>query len=372
MLYTWDWRFRFFFEPDVQEEVRQFISELTPAEAEIYHAICTFYNNHYSISMLIDALSGDPALQDEIIHHAESNVDKLIYTPDSIASQLRRRLFRKRWAPSLLQRVDRLLNLSLSGIDVSRTYWSLNAVIFGKHYETLLSSFMYVKESPLVDRGPSLHTTPDAVLQEYLPKLQNSPALVARFGPSTTRDYDVKVTRKPGFAEWWDHSISPTGRDLLVLHNNADACRENDFFYTLIHEIYPGHAHFYRSLQLTEESVFDHGALSLIEGWATFAEWQSMPSAYSEATRAGATRSLWESYNLPVYERPTAIRARKKQQGYSTAESNRAILNATQYIGYTEAYYLGALYFERVVSDPKQFLHTLANNHCGEFFALWD
>lgn len=334
MIHTWDWRFRIFFDPAVREEVLRHMDSLTGKEAEQYQAVYDFYTNHYSISMLLQ--------YPQYVDIAEKNVDKLIWTPECVET-----------APADF-RIQELLTYSRNyGNDVLPAYWDLMRTIYQSRFPVMVDAFMHADSLTPLPHGERVDLSR---APEILEKLYNDKSLQERFGCFKQEHYDMEITRGAGFAEWWDRDISPIGKDLLILHENEDLCRENDLLYTLIHEVYPGHAHFYRS---TRGHLKDHGNIPLIEGWATFVEWNALPSLYTISTRAAALQSLRDAYTLPVRELPSAIIKRKKLQGYSELEVKRAIQYATQYIGFTDAYYLGALYFESVAGDRNLWEHNI-------------
>ena len=115
--------------------------------------------------------------------------------------------------------------------------------------------------------------------------------------------------------------------------------------------------------------------MSLIEGWATYCEWNTYPSAYVNAIKHNALAFLWESMNLPCDDFADSIvnRNKKKKKPFKKYVTN--LIYSTQYVGYIESYYLGALWMELVFNNgqftPKSFLDMLSKNSKGEFFRLW-
>ena len=98
-----------------------------------------------------------------------------------------------------------------------------------------------------------------------------------KFGCSAIQDFGTQIIDGNGYGEWWDREISDTGRDELVLYTNDNQVKCDDYKYTIIHETYPGHGHFYNYVRVQNDCM-DHGAMSLVEGWATYCEWNTYPS----------------------------------------------------------------------------------------------
>jgi hypothetical protein len=119
----------------------------------------------------------------------------------------------------------------------------------------------------------------------------------------------------------------------------------------------------------------DHGAMSLIEGWATFCEWNTYPAPYVDIIRHNAMVYLWESSHLSANEFANSIVARNRKKRKPLRKYVTNLKYATQYIGFTESYYLGALWLEAAFRTesytPKTFLDMLSKTNKGEFFRLW-
>lgn len=196
-----------------------------------------------------------------------------------------------------------------------------------------------------------------------------------RFGEPSLSGYGIETQNSPGYAEWWDRSFLEDQRDKLIIKINQDSIYTNDILYTLYHEVYPGHGHFYNRLAHNPGCGFDHGAISLIEGWATYCEWNSSPSAYISSIRNNALLFLKESFSCVGDDRADKIYNLKRSLGYSEEESLRTVLYTSQYIGYLEDYYLGALwieaYLKRTGKTPYEFLKLLDNKTVGEFYPIW-
>jgi hypothetical protein len=74
-----------------------------------------------------------------------------------------------------------------------------------------------------------------------------------------------------GFAEYWPISLTDKDKNQLIIYNNKFSKEQSVLRETIIHEL--AHAFFCKGLAERNLPWFDHGALVLIEGWATWVEW---------------------------------------------------------------------------------------------------
>lgn len=345
MILTWDWKYRVYFDESVRQEVLDFLPLLSVDECRVYEELIAFYTTHFSLTQLLDAIDRQPLQSDALITKAIANLNQLILTPSCLWVGLSARAHDKR-----------ILHMLDKGVDFSKDYWKLNPDYCG--------DFMSATIDLPIPHGERFSDSITTEFSKLYSALQSNEILISKFGACAIKDFDICLDKDAGFAEWWDKHISNTEHDTLVLHDNADARYYNDFVYTVLHETYPGHGHFYNTITTP---VFDQGAMSLIEGWATYVEWNSIPSPYASACRHNAMVFLHNSYSLSADDFANSIVARKHQQGYSKQEALRSALYATQYPGFLESYYLGALFFEH----SNMSLRELNERHCGELIKLW-
>ena len=95
----------------------------------------------------------------------------------------------------------------------------------------------------------------------------------------------------------------------------------------------------------------------------------------ANAIKHNALAFLWESMNLSCNDFANTIVNinKKKKKPFKKYVTN--LIYSTQYIGYIESYYLGALWMELALNNeqltPKSFLDMLSKTKKGEFFRLW-
>ncbi len=243
--------------------------------------------------------------------------------------------------------------------------------LYGDLYDEMLT-VAFLCEAPInIEHGNRLYTATRADIDNELQLLLGDDMLKTRFERFDVTPFDLKVDIDTGYGEWWDRDLLCENMDKLVIHANDDFMYLNDLRYTLAHEIYPGHGHFYRTLAHNSHA-FDHGAMSLIEGWATFVEWHSVQSDYSRQIREYDCALLTQCLLLNGNELANNVLSLRKSLGFSHESNIRTALYATQYIGFLESYYLGALWVELFLSEsaikPLDMLNNLSNRNVGDFF----
>lgn len=356
MLNIHNWRERIFFDENVLRQVNEFIDTLPEAERAIECKVRDFYLSFWSPAMLLDACKGSPENADKFIEKAEANKDIVAYTPERavkammwsfMACETREQLRRVRALVKYAQEHGRIISTA--------PLWK---AVFGDDWE--------YPEPPAellpIDRG---HQLSDLPVKETLVELVSDPSLISRFGNNLPGDYDIRVMHSEEiFGAWNPAFLTGREKDELVIYEQPSLCTEHEFLHTLLHEFYPGHRHFYKSVGLA-----DQGAMTLVEGWATFVEWYCGEPEYCRALRNNTL------YILSLRDKPEELYACRLAQGYGERNGNTHVMYATQYPGLYEAYTLGALWIEDYVARhkmlPKDFLNFLSGRHAGDFFALW-
>lgn len=205
-------------------------------------------------------------------------------------------------------------------IDVCETF-------FGDSFSVMIDEVMKVKKPQKLNHGEKLSAQNVADLyQIFYKQLCKNVCLNDNFGSCAIISCGTKINNDVGYAEWWDRELLESKEDLLILHTNPESLNSNDLFYTIIHEMYPGHGHFYNTVTHSDHLV-DHGAMSIVE------------------------------------------------EGYRTIEALRTTRYATQYLGYLESYYYGAIWIELFIKKnnikPRTFLSFLSKRNIGDFLAIW-
>lgn len=370
----WDWKYRIFFDEKVRSQVEKFIDCLQGEEKNIYNKIKNYYLGFYSLSLLIDAVKSDPQQAQKFIDYAWIKKDILIKTPPILYQSITDDIKNLEITEHSKSCISNLLEYSINyGQEIK--YIDICETFFGNWFSLMMEDVMSVNESQELDHGEKLSGQDVAQLsQTYYKQLCENVFLNNKFGSCAIDSYETKIESGVGYAEWWDRELLESKEDLLILYTNADSLNSNDLYYTIIHEMYPGHGHFYNRVTHSDHHI-DHGAMSIVEGWATYVEWNSVESAYAKTCRNNALLFLKENAMNDVNERAERIYQRKIKQGYSESEALRTTRYATQYLGYLESYYYGALWIEVFIKKknvlPRAFLSFLSNKNIGDFFAIW-
>ena len=371
---VWDWKYRIFFDEKIQSQVNNFIDCLQGDEQIIYNKIKNYFLSFYSLSILIDAIKSNPQKAQEFIVYALMKKDNLIKTPKILCQSIADDIKKLDISEDSKSSISNLLEYSVDcGLEIN--YIDICKTIFGDWFSLMIEEVMKITELQKLDHGEKLSVQDVSQLyQTFYKQLLESALLNNKFGSCTIGSYETRIENGVGFAEWWDRELLQSKEDLLVLYTNVDSLNSNDLFYTIIHEMYPGHGHFYNAITHSGHLV-DHGAMSIIEGWATYVEWNSIESDYAKKCRNNALYFLKENAINNVNERAERTYQRKIKQGYGESEALRTTQYATQYLGFLESYYYGALWIELFIKKknvlPRMFISFLSNKNVGDFFATW-
>lgn len=375
-LNIWDWKYRVFFEKETRVSLEKYINRLTLEEKDVYVKIRDFFLSFYSISLLLDAIERNTKKEREYISYAYENKHKIIYTPRIIIDTIKERI-----NSSSFYEKEKLLEL-LSISQTMNPCFSTN-----QYYEMLYGYAFHIFRLKYVDKNLILLPIEHGEKIESINiekdfdgmynQFKNNTLLQSEFGVSKVKDsFITEVTNGKGYGEWWDRGLTNSECDKLILYKNPDSLNVNDLFYTILHEVYPGHGHFYNIVAHNEKYSFDHGAMSLIEGWATYVEWHSIVSDYVFQIRNNALIFLRESEITNIDERSEKTYQRKIQQHFSTTNAIQTVIYETQYRGYLESYYMGALWIEYFINvnkmTPKDFLLFLSDRNVGDLYSIWN
>ena len=374
---AWDWKYRIFFDKEIHRELNQKKSALTVSELEIFNDELRFYLSFYSFGILFDLIVENPLKAEEYIETALNNRDKIIKTPSVLVRYYSEKLNGLDVTTLLKKKLFWLLRCSSDGPEILPEFWKYIGSLFGSDYDDIILQFTrsdYYGRRVRLPMQKIIKSECKELFDEIYGKLINDKALSDMYGISMIRDYSVRIIEGIGYGEWWDHEISSSGIDELILYTNDRRVKGDDYLYTIIHETYPGHGHFYASVR-NDKLLFDHGAMMLIEGWATFCEWNTYPSKYIDAIKHNALATLYNSYFKDSNAIADTIRTENCNRHVPQKVYIKKIINQTQYIGFVECYYLGALWIEHAVKEgrytPKSFLEMLRDRNKGEFFRLW-
>ncbi len=373
---VWDWKYRIFFQNELREEVNQFIDKLNKKERVVYQNIVQFYSSFYSFDILLSLISEKTANFSEYIQIAEDNLDKVIKTPNILYEFYINKISKLIISSDQKNRILHILNCSISGFEIRQRYWDHVKYLLGDAFdyiENVLASKNFTQPVRILSQD-IIESDHEKIFKDLSANFVSDRNLTSAFGTCAICDYNYQIIDGGCYGEWWDSDISTSGKDELYLYTKNNVIKYDDFKYTILHEMYPGHGHFYNYVK-TPDTLFDHGAMMLIEGWATYCEWNCEKSEYISSIKHNALNFLYNSFNYNTEELSESIIESMSVNGFSNEEAIKEVLNKTQYVGFYESYYLGSLWVEFAINckfgSPQKFLDSLKKVNKGELFRLW-
>jgi hypothetical protein len=203
----------------------------------------------------------------------------------------------------------------------------------------------------------------------FLQNASQNEILRGRFDPS---DLVVEFTNDEfGFAEYWPRELHKDhDKDKLIVCLNETSCERLTLTATLIHEIY-GHASYYEMLRRNAPMFIDHGALVLIEGWATGCEWALADPAYGRWTRSRRLRSL-SIVDSPVDNLIRFVMELAFEENCESQIDDR-LAEMFQYPGLAASYAVGGAWFTNYVGvdGMYEFESRMRGKAWGDFMVSW-
>lgn len=375
----WDWRHRIGFDASLKKRIQRITGSIYISSKEklIIDELIEYFVDYISVDCLLNTL---------LEGHCDPLADLKFLDKTKILS-----------VPSICQGIIINKYQQLEGIlhDQSHPVKDLIEVAFNTQYvarpmdsmkivfgDMLPNLIGYGKAESIkapqsvIRRKSILPDDASSIVEEYSKLLMSG---LPRDLLEQEKAYDpCFVTRSikgPGFAEYWPWYLTQKEiLNTLILYENEDSLREDQFYSTLNHELYPGHAYFYQYLEKARPRFVDHGAYALVEGWATWAEWNGFMPEFATHSRAFRLRSL----TLLDFEsvcNVTDIYAFMSNEGYSDANVIEACMHFYQYPSLGVSYTLGAIWFEKYLSGRglNDFFEELSRCDLGwgDFFRIW-
>lgn len=375
-LLIWDWKFRCYFDSEVADSVLEFITHLNQNEQRVYTKLLNYYTSHFSFQQLLDAIDSDLSKEKVYLDKANSNIDQMYTMPKGLFTYYRKKVTEGNY--TYKEELILLLRKSVSlQNNQAKDKFAVSVLvpIFGSHFISSMRKYVKAKSGSPKVQGLK-NQIPVAELRGYctnkIIKYQKDSHTIQKYG-KFHNDFSMKFTKDTDhYGEYWDRDLTDKDKDLLVIAVNKSSICQKNLDSTLVHEVYPGHSHFYNRLA-HNQFPFDHGATALIEGWATFCEYDAkgykgLPNNYrllvKYLLRLDKPHQFEESCNK-IYEIMLA-ESGSKNIALST------LISATQYRGYLESYYIGAMwlltYCNKTGKTPSYFLNKLSNRNVGDLF----
>lgn len=359
ILKTWNWKYEIFFNPEIKKTVDSFEDKLPTNEKDLFKKQKDFYLSFYTMDLLLEAMDNEDLDKDVTIKKALDSLNycnKLDYRLyDLFVTEIKENY--SDYEKDLLE----ILNHS------KKTNYQIN---FDNYLLDNINEKDYLKVKEKVNQVSQLEFLEDHEEAELLTdnnmvdlyektmgKLSENIELHQFFGKPIKSEFDIVVKKSSGYGEWWDKNLYDEYlNDTLVLYENNEISK-NDFIYTIIHEVYPGHGYFFKKV-MENNQVFDTGAFLLVEGYATYVETNSVKSAYSNNLKIRYAKILKSVFQNNYNDLPNSL-----------------IRELNQKIGHIESYYFGSFLIEHLIESKfknvSNFLVFLSNNTKGDFYKLW-
>lgn len=365
ILQTWDWRFRVAFEPELETAVREAARVLEPISprswVRAFLQLLDVCASTVWLGSLLEALDADrdPNKALAAIQVAES---KLLggMSPAVVhlaSAQIERTAS---WLPDTgVRRVRDLLRRAavMPWVNPNR---QIAEIVFGDRLSEVLARGDQLR-SQVTSRhslGPEISASDfEGEVSSFLRRLRAREDRIPAF--------DVEIESGDGFGEYWPAELRTHGSDKLVINRNADNYRLDTLQHTLTHEVL-GHGTYYRFLRGTRSPWVDHGALALIEGWATWCEWRLHPEPRGPD---GATLAWIDLLDADASEVEPRVTMLVRAQGFSEARVATALFAFSQFPAYQLSYLLGALWFDIRAEGRSslEVLYELDGRPLGDF-----
>jgi hypothetical protein len=363
----WDWRYRVGFDAALAARVRDVTTLLgTGAEPRLLLGQLDAFKQAVSLSALIEAVQECPQRSAEFLQ--ASQPERLLHVPARLVDRFTSRIA----GLSGCSEPARHGLSDLLAAAVQRPFVNLCAplaeAVFGRH-AGLMSMRADAPNQPIIEASMTSSTQ---FLNSCVAGLRDAWSASPLSTGLPIPEFAVELQGQRGFAEYWPAELSSTGSNIMIVFDLQGQGGEEALQATIVHELL-GHATFYEFERAHPAAVFDHGALGLIEGWATWCEWHAAPSPFTEQSRAAAVHALrWLLESDPT-SACSAIARHIEGVGYLKATADDAIEYYFQYPLFSASYTLGALWFEQRLagSTPIDFFSQLQGRPWGDFFDTW-
>ncbi len=366
----WDWHYKVGFDYKLAEKIKAAAQSLqNKPEQHLLLQQLEVFSSMISISALCDALEENPERSKELLAGIDGY--RILCTPTSVADSLRIRIAQ---LPEKFDHVKKEISLLLDSAEKAR-FINYHAEIFEPVFGLELNNLLSKKTTQFLPRPKDESIAQENFVETVnlvLKNLLNSCYIDKILGEVSIPKFDLLVKEEFGFAEYWPAEISKSKKNSLIIFHNPDNRLIGTLQTTLAHEVL-GHGTFYEVEMATAPSFFDHGAMCLIEGWATWCEWHASDTPQGMFYRSGRLHGLNRFYEKDVTKICAGISEDVTNLGYSWSAINSAMLYFFQYPGFSFSYTLGALWMEEKfrATNPESFFNSLKKRPWGDFFLLW-
>ena len=280
---TWDWHYRIAFDAGLRTQVAGVIEALPFIKHRVLlERQYEFFAENLSVAQLIAYLLDEEGDPQKAIDMASER--RTLYLPAFLGERYRTRIAASdRLTPR--QKADLLAIIGRAqGQRFRNRHRDIFAPVFGDALDGLLDNALHGVAALPDDRaiaGTELRELAGVIvahLREKVPARLHSLA-------SSIPTFRTTVSPGAGFAEYWPTALTGAPQDELIIYDNPDQLGYQNFQATLAHEVL-GHGTFYALASQADPPFFDHGAMALIEGWATWCEWAASAPPFGRYLRS--------------------------------------------------------------------------------------
>lgn len=345
----WDWHYRVGFDSELADKIRTtLVTALGFNNSTSELNELTAYEKLVSIDSLVTYSIENPFRFASYVEVAQQK--QLLHLPLELHGVIDKRISSSS-LPASHQIVLKQLCKSASNVKYVNHAKYLTELVLGADFiDTacdLLAAYCDGGSRPTDQQSSSNIDGILSILEEYKLELleygRSTLPLSFNLSPiwQTRADFSVDC-----YAEYWPSLLTNTV-NTLVLGKGLLSASNRDILGTFVHEI-SGHAFFYDFVEKCPLQLIDHGATCLIEGWATWCEWNSplCNSDYKLYLRLLALSYLKLVAVSDVDKAIEHLHRCSRMSRLSSAQISQSILYYFQYPCYSLSYYTGAAWFE--------------------------
>ncbi|MES2206858.1 MAG: hypothetical protein V4525_08690 [Pseudomonadota bacterium] len=365
----WDWHYRVGFDHSLAEHIRGVIKALgSQPESSLLSEQLTFFSSMISIAALCDAVEEAPGKIESFLAAIEHH--QLLHLPAVLSQHLTDRVSQLSVPLSAKKEMNHLIKAAENSV-FENHHETIFCPVFGAGLDHLISKQIASMPSPLVDKiiprnalKSTVHHLLDRLMAQSIPE-----------GFEEVKDikFEVVVKEGLGFAEYWPAELLEHTQNQLIIFDNPEQLKQGALQATLVHEVL-GHGFFYFLKEKSNAQLLDHGAMCLIEGWATWCEWHILSTPFSQAFRAARLAGLRWFHEKDTGKLLHGIAEDMRKLGYAEEIVQSTLLYYFQYPGFSFSYTLGALWFENKFKEVSvdTFFQQLKQRCWGDFFLVWE
>lgn len=350
----WDWHYRVGFDQELAERVNHVLIKAKGSESSVQERNeLDFYQQLISVDCLVNQCIEQPSRADEFLQGCARK--SVLHLPRECVEKVSDRLGQCQLSQLQIKGLQDLI-VQAQRAEFFNYSKHLLELALGDGFLSIAKGYLAGwRDAELPNRSIEPGESPQS-LSLVMDKYVKAALLYGKavLGSAEMED-PVWKTRFSDeiscFAEYWPSLITGVEDELVIGQALGNAGRA-DVIGSLIHEI-AGHACFYQLASTGYFSFLDHGATCIIEGWATWCEWNSPLSTpgYTSRLKLVAARNL----GLAEFASPSDVNAEISRLmaafGSGSSVVEQGLINFYQYPGYAISYFAGATWFELKFQD---------------------